>query len=128
MSLKAQFQVAVVDEINLAKTAVTISSGQDSSTILYCGGTAPTGLILPSNWTPCSISFYVCKTPDGDFVPLTNFDATVFQLVTNESQWIPLQPAQFNSILYLSIFCDEVQAQDVVCDFALFPIGQGLHN
>lgn len=127
MSLKSQFQVAVVNEIS-NNTTVNIAASSESSTILNCGGTSPTGIILPANFTSCNLTFMVSKTPNGTFVPLTNFDGSAFALAAAASEWIPLLPAMFNSVLYLQLSCSVSQTDAVVVDFALAPIYQGIHN
>ena len=50
MSLKSQFQVAVVDQIDTNVTGVTLRQGLRLSSVLTCGGTAPTGIILPAGF------------------------------------------------------------------------------
>ena len=128
MSLKSQFQVAVVNEINPANTAVTIASGGTTSTVLACGGTAPTGIIFPNGWSSGTVSFNVCKTPNGTFIPLTNFDGSSYSITAVANTWVPLQPAQFNSILFLEIVSSVTQGSAMTVDFALAPIYQGIHN
>lgn len=127
MAQKSRYMVAVVDEINPSSTSVTIASGGTNSTILECGGTSPTGIIFPSGWSTGNVSFKVCKTPGGSFVPLTNFDGSSFSITAAPSTWVPLQPAQFNSVLYVQVISSATQSSSVVVDFALAPIFQGIH-
>lgn len=127
MGLKSQYTVAVVNEIN-DNTTVTFGAGDVQSSVLTCGGTAPTGIILPAEWTTCDLSFYACKTPTGTFLPITNFNATSFVLATQASLWIPLQPSMFNSILYLKLVCNTAQVSALTVDVCLAPIFQGVHS
>lgn len=128
MGTKAQYAVAVVNEQGVANTSVAIAASGTVSTIINCGGTAPTGILVPSGFTSATLSFAACKTPDGTFLPITNFDGTAFGIAAVASKWIPLQPAMFNSITYLQVTASVTQVSAVVLDFALAPIFQGLHN
>lgn len=127
MSIKSQFQVAVVNEIN-SNTQVSVALNATSSSILNCGGTAPTGIFLPSTFVNANITFNVCKTPNGTFVPVTNFDGTPFVVAGTASVYIPLLPAMFNSVLYIQLGFSAAQTTAEIIDFALAPIFQGVHN
>lgn len=128
MALKSQYQVAVVNENNLANTAVTIAASGTVSSVLNCGGTSPAAIIIPPGFTSANISFQVCKTPNGTFLPLTNFDGSAFAIAAVASEVIPLQPAMFNSILFLQVVSSVTQSSAVVLDFNLVPIYQGIHS
>ena len=127
MSLKAQFEVAVVNEIS-SNTSVTVSASATSSSVLTCGGTSPTGIFLPSTFVTSNITFKVCKTPDGSFLPVRNFDGTAFTVAGAASTFVPLLPSMFNSVLYIQLSFDQTQTSAEVIDFALCPIFQGLHG
>ena len=127
MSVKNQFQVGVVNEIN-SNTQVSVALNATSSSILNCGGTAPTGIFLPASFVSCNITFNVCKTPNGTFVPVTNFDGSTFVVAGTASVFIPLLPAMFNSVLYIQLGFSAMQTTAEIIDFALAPIYQGIHN
>lgn len=129
MSLKEQFAVAVVNESNISNTGVTFSVGGTTSSYLSCGGTSPTGIYLPASWLACSLSFLVCKTPNGTFLPLRDFNGNAYAITTTAgAQCIPLSPSLFNSVaLYLKLVSSVAQTGAPVVDFALAPIFQGLH-
>lgn len=129
MATKAQYQVAVVNEDNIANTGVTFATNATVSSILYCSGTCATGLILPNTWVTSDISFVVSKLPAGPFISLTNFDGTPFVIsAVAGSNCVPLQPAMFNAILYLQLVSSNPQTTALSVDFMLSPIFQGLHN
>lgn len=127
MATKDQYAVAVVNEENLSQTGVTIESGEETSSIIYCRGTAPTGILLPSNFTSCNLNFLVSKTPAGPFYSFCNLDGSEFTLPAEAGKWIPLNPTLFNSVLYMQVECDAPQDEDVTIDFSLAPIFQGIH-
>jgi hypothetical protein len=128
MSLKEQFLVAVVNEINLAKTAVTFEAGASQSSVFNCGATPPAEMFFPANWTSCNVSFHVCKTPDGVFVPRTNFDGTALAVATAASTATPTQPSMFHSTLFMKLVCSTPQVNACIVDLGLTPIYQGIHN
>src|SRR5690606_1581761 len=105
----SDYKVAVVNTTN-NDSVITVASGQSTSSILSCGGTSPTGLFLPSNFTSGNITFNVCKTPDGNFVPVTNFDGSAFAVAGVADKFIPLLPSMFNSVLYLQLSFSAPQA------------------
>lgn len=127
MAFKSQYEVAVVNSDG-EQTSVTIAAGGTTSTILSCGGTAPTGILIPAGFTSATLSFSACKKPNGTFLPITNFDGTAFGIAAVASEWIPLQPAMFNSITYLQVTSSVIQVSAVVLDFSLAPIYQGIHS
>ena len=127
MSIKSQFQVAVVSEIN-ENTQVTVAAMATTSSILNCGGTAPTGIFLPSAFVSCNITFNVCKTPGGTFLPLTNFDGSAFVVAGVANQYTPLLPAMFNSVVYIQLGFSVAQTDAEIIDFNLAPIYQGIQN
>lgn len=128
MATKDQYTVAVVNEINLAKTSVTIAANGTDSTVLNCGAVCPTGVFLPASLVNCNLSFYVSKTPNGTFYPVCNFDGSDFSIVGLAGNFVPLSPAMFNSALYLQVISDTSQTAGAVIDFALCPIFQGIHT
>ncbi len=127
MSLKSQFQVSVVNTTN-SDSQINVAALATSSSILSCGGTSPVGLFLPSTFVSCNITFNVCKTPNGTFLPMTNFDGSSFVVAGTASVFIPLLPAMFNSVIYLQLGFSVAQTTAEIIDVALAPIYQGLHN
>jgi hypothetical protein len=128
MSIKKQFKVAVVNEENIAHTGVTYVASQTVSPVFNCEGVCPTQIFFPSNWTAGNISFLVSKLPNGPFVPLTNFDGSALSIATTASMCLPLNPALFNSVLFLQLVSSVAQTDAAVVDFGLAPIFQGVHN
>lgn len=125
MATKAQFNVNVVGESN-SNTQVVIAAGQTLSTALSCGGTSPMGIFLPQNWTAGNVGFLVSK--DGvNFYTLTNIDGTLYVAASNTTQFLPLPPFLFSSVLFIKVSCSVAQATSATLDFALAPIYKGLN-
>jgi hypothetical protein len=124
---KHNFRVAVINTTN-SETQVTVATGATSSSVLECGGAAPVGIFLPASFISCNITFNVCKTPNGTFLPMTNFDGSTFTVAAIASTFIPLLPAMFNSVLFIQLGFSSSQTTAEVIDFALAPIYQGIHN
>lgn len=125
MGIKSQYMTAVVNTTN-SDNQVTVSAGATVSSILTCGGTAPVGIFFPSNFTSCNVTINVSNTPDGTFVPVTNFDGTALTIAGAASQFTPLYPAMFNSVLYLQLGFSEAQNSEIIT-VQLAPIYQGVH-
>lgn len=132
--LKSNFLPAIVTTTNSNLTdpnctVMTITAGGTTSTVLNCGGTTPTGLFFPTNWTPCDITFMVGRTPAG-MVPVGNFDASALTLsIPANGLYLPMLPSMFNGINLLQIVCSgATQASTVQIDVALSPIFQGVHG
>lgn len=115
---------------NAAATANLASSGGVKQVIMTSGGSnyedAPSVGFVGGGGSSAAGTAVV----NGyGMIPLQNFDGTDFAIyVPTGNVWIPLQPAQFNSITYVQISCSEAQEAAAVVDFALAPIFQGLHN
>ena len=127
MGIKSQYSVAVVNTTD-SDTQVSVVANATTSSVLQCGGAAPTGIFLPSTFVACNITFNVCKTPSGTFVPVTNFDGSAFTTAGSASVFIPLLPAMFNSVLYIQLGFSVAQTTAEIIDFSLAPIFQGLHS
>ncbi|HEV2917603.1 MAG TPA: hypothetical protein VGW78_07720 [Candidatus Babeliales bacterium] len=126
---KSRYQIAIIDEINLANTAVTFAAGATTSSVFPCAGVMPSSLFIPSGWTTGNVSFQVCKTVNGTFLPLAYFDGTAYSISSvAASQCIPLIPALFHSQLYLQLVCSVAQVSAVTVDMGLVPLYQGLHS
>jgi hypothetical protein len=127
MATKGQYAEARVS--NAIETLLTILATDDTSSIFDCRGTSPAGLILPSNFTAGNITFLVSRLPDpSTFVPLANFDGSVYTVAAAPTQWLPLHPALFNAIPYFMIQTSNVQATETVIEAVLIPVFQGIHN
>ncbi|MDE2024908.1 MAG: hypothetical protein KGJ07_00265 [Patescibacteria group bacterium] len=127
MGIKSQYAVAVVNTLN-GDSEVTVAAGATTSSTLGCGGTSPTGIFLPSTFISCNITFNVSKNPNGPFVPVTNFDGSSFTVAGAASEFIPLLPAMFNSVLFIQLSFSVAQTSAEVIDFALSPLFQGVHG
>lgn len=127
MGIKSQYTVAVVNTTN-SDTQVSVAASGTTSSILTCGGAAPTGIFLPSTFIACNITFNVSKTPGGVFVPVTNFDGSSFVVAASASTFVPLLPAMFNSVLFIQLGFSSAQTTAEIIDFAMCPIFQGIHS
>jgi hypothetical protein len=127
MAIKSQYQVAIVDETDISKTGVTFAASATQSSVINCGPAQLASMFLPSNWTSCNVSFLVCKTPDGTFVPLTYFDGDAYVVATTASKCIPMIPSLFHSQLYVKLSCSAPQVSACTVDFGMVPFYQGLH-
>lgn len=124
MALKTDYQRLIVDN---GDTTVTISAGQTLSNTFNPGGAQIRGLYLPSNWTPCNISFYTSKYPNfSPFFLKTDVDGSPLIISTVSAQDLPLLAYLFDYTTYLRIVCDTVQVSSVTIDFALTPIYKGI--
>ena len=129
MALKSRYQIAIIDENNLADTAVTFAAGATTSSVFSCAGVMPSSLFIPAGWTTGNLSFQVCKTVNGTFLPLSYFDGTTYSIATvAASQCIPLIPAMWHSHLYVQLVCSVAQVSAVAVDLGLVPLFQGLHS
>jgi hypothetical protein len=128
MALKSQYQVAVVNEdLVLNASSVTFAASTTTSSILFCGGTSPGGVILPASWLAGNLSFNVGKFPTG-LVPMVNVDGTPFAVVTGAgAQWVPLQPVMFNGVIYIQAV-SSVSQPAMSVDFSLIPLFSGIKN
>lgn len=128
MALKKQYQVAVVNDSNTSTTSVVFTG--TTSTILDCGGTSPTAILLPANWLASTITFKVGKFPTN-MLSLSVFDSGLasYSIPTaNGAIFIPLNPAMFNSVLFVQLISSVAQTNSPTVDFMLSPLYQGLHN
>jgi len=128
MALKKQYQVAVVNDSNTTTTSVVFTG--TTSSILDCGGTSPTGILLPANWLLSTLTFNVGKF-SSSLVPLSVFDnGTVSYSIATPAGavFIPLNPAMFNSVLFLQLVSSVNQTNSPTVDFMLSPVFQGVHN
>lgn len=123
-----QYAVAIVDD-SQAQTSVTVQSGNTLSSVLPTGGTTPSAVVIPENFTESTISFLVAKFPTDTFVPLQNFDGTDFSITVDSTPVrIPLQASMFQSVNYVQISCGTTQTDTTTIDFCLSPLFQGLHG
>ncbi|HNC11746.1 MAG TPA: hypothetical protein PLF59_08235 [Cyclobacteriaceae bacterium] len=124
MADKNDFARLIIDG---GDTTAIILAGQALSAVFNTGGAAIRGIITPSNWTPCNISFYTCKTPDFLVPKLkTNVDGSPFSVPTVADQDLPLLAYLFDYNGYIKVMCSINQASQAILDFCLAPIYKGI--
>lgn len=131
MAIKTQYQVALVNtpaSTSGVNQSSMVFSNNTTSTALYTGGTTPVGLIIPTGFLACNLSFKVTKD-NVNYFTLTNFDATAFTIAAgNGPYWLPLQPVMFCGVVGIQLVSSVTQSGSPVVDCAMAPIFQGIHG
>lgn len=117
-------------------TAVTISAGGTTSTIMDCAGVAPRGVIIPTGWSSVNISFNVGRElsdqsdPSSAILyPLHNPDGTgLYTVATVENEWLPFIPYYFDTVRYIQIVSASTQTDQQILNILMMPLYQGIHN
>jgi len=120
----------------LESIPVEILAGQTTSNLVYLGGMQLRGVIFPTGWTTCDLSFngsildinytgfqtYAIQNFDG-----INQSALTIPQVTSLT-WVPLYAHWFDSVPYIQLSCSIPQTNTISATFVLQPLYQGIHN
>lgn len=125
-----------MDKNQFARTVSTIevpiNSGSQLSSFVDLGGMQLRGVLLPSVWTSCNLSFNVSPLPQvspffASYV-LTDTTGVDIAIATDANEWLALLPYLFDAVPYVQLSCDVAQVSNVVVILVLEPIYQGIHG
>lgn len=106
---------------------VVFSSASSVSPAVTLGGMQLRGLYLPSNFTPCDLTFQV--SGDGvHFYNLLGLDGTYLTITISTPGFLPLLPYLFDAFSYVQITSSTSQVSSPIIGFSMMPLYQGIHN
>jgi|SRR5665213_235393 len=96
--------------------SVTIADGEQISETISTGGFELCGINLPAAFTGTALTFLVCSTVDGTFLPLYNTSGLVSYTVA-QGRYIAINPADFHGVAFLQIQSGSAEgaARTLVC-------------
>lgn len=84
--------------------SVAIANGQQSSAVIPCGGMALVGVLLPAAFTGTALTFEVCDTAGGTFVPLkSTTSGTALSYTVAQGTYAAIDPKDFYGVQFLKI-------------------------
>ena len=97
--------------------SVSIASGQQVSSIIDCGGFTLCGVIIPAAFTGTAITFQMCDTIGGTFVPVTGVSGSALSYTVAAGKYYAIDPKDFFGIRYLEIKSGSAEgaARTLVC-------------
>lgn len=82
--------------------SVGIANGQTVSEAINCGGMALTGIKFPAAFTGTAVTFQMCDTIDGTYVPVYNAAGAVSYTIA-QGRYYAIDPKDFQGIKFLKI-------------------------
>lgn len=82
--------------------SATIANGQQSSSVVKTAGTCPVGIQIPAAFTGTSITFEVCDTLGGTYLPLYNSAGQVSYTVA-VSRYVAIDPKDFQGVAFFKV-------------------------
>lgn len=100
----------------LPSVSKTIPISQTESDALVTGGLTLCGIQLPATFTGTAISFEMCDTIGGTYVPMYNSAGAISYTVA-ASRYIAVDPKDFQGVQFLKIKSNatELAARTLLC-------------
>lgn len=100
---------------------VLIANGQQESAVVSTGGLALVGIKVPAAFTGTALTFEMCDTVGGTFVPVKNSAGAVSYTVA-QGNYYAIDPKDFQGILFLKIKSGSSEGADrtLVCSMKGF--------
>lgn len=97
--------------------SATIANGQQISSVINCGGLTLCGVKIPSAFTGTALTFLMCDTIDGTYVPVNGVDGSAISYTVAPSGYYALDPKDFQGIQFLEIKSGtaEAAARTLIC-------------
>lgn len=83
--------------------AAKILSGQQESSVISCGGFVLCGVKIPAAFTGTALTFEMCDTAGGTYVPVNGIDGTPISYVVAQGNYYAIDPKNFHGINFLKI-------------------------
>jgi hypothetical protein len=101
----------------LPSVSTVIAISQTESAAIKFDGMALVGLILPAAFTGTALTFLVCDTLDGTYVPLYDSSNALVSMTVAQGRAYAVDPKNFQGIQYLKIKSgsSEAAARTIVC-------------
>lgn len=111
------FQTGYAGNFNPAVQAV-IANGQQESGALSLNGLALVGIFIPAAFTGTALTFTVCDTLAGTYVPLkSTISGTALSYTVAVSGFYAIDPKDFQGVQYLKIKSGSAEgaARTLIC-------------
>lgn len=103
--------------------SVGIANGQQVSAAISCGGLVLCGILLPAAFTGTALTFEVCNTLGGTYVPLNSTTSgTLLTYTVAQGTYCAIDPKDFQGVQYLKIKSgsSEGAARTLICSLKGF--------
>lgn len=97
----SKFITGYVNTFNYNQS-VSIANGAQSSAAINCGGMVLVGIMFPAAFTGTAITFEMCDTIDGTYVPMYNA-AGVMTYTIAQGRYIAVNRVDFYGVNFLKI-------------------------
>jgi hypothetical protein len=98
--------------------SVAIANGQQSSAPISCGGLALCGIKLPAAFTGTTVTFEMCDTVGGTYVPVkSTTSGTALSYTVAQGTYCAIDPKDFQGIAFLKIKSGSAEggARTLIC-------------
>lgn len=92
--------------------AITILNTATASSAIDCAGLTLCGVKFPAVFTGTTITFQMCDTIGGTYVPVHNAAGTAITYTIAASRYAAIDPKDFHGINFLKIVAGTAQAAD----------------
>lgn len=101
--------------------SVDIANGQQSSAAINCGGFTLVGIKVPAAFTGTTLTFEMCDTLGGTYVPVKNAAGAV-SITVAQGNYYAVDPKDFYGINFLKIKSGSAEgaARTLVCSLKGF--------
>lgn len=126
MAVQNQYQVAIINSSDAG--VINFQAEETSSSELNCQATPPLSIDFAENFAECQVSFMVTHVNSSVLKALTNFDGSDFSILGRAGTRVPLQAAQFATVVYIQAICSVPQPDITSAQFVMAPLWQGVHG
>jgi len=103
--------------------AASIPATTATSGVINCGGLVLCGVLLPTTFTGTTLTFLMCSTATGTFVPVySTTSGTKLSYTVAQGQYCAIDPKDFQGINFLQIVSGSTESatRALVCSLKGF--------